>query len=1079
MKKLFIILSILITSFTVGYGQVFINSSGGIQPAGSTFAGYYGKYLQGGTKIVNDTIARDTIPSYYRDTTTFLCYTKSDSSFWILQGGILNSNFLKINPNGSGGGVGDSTYFFKNGGNSFGTDAILGTNDDKKLTFIRNGADAIVIRTVGSADVNYIDFKQNILDSIDQIHFYKGFLTGTSPFTLSDTTGELNFKYEQDTLFAGRNCNVVFPYGNNLKNVVAYRDWVDSNSVKAGYGLIKSTIGDTLIVDTAVGNTNLATQGYVLRNIGSTSPDSTYFKNGGNSFGGASYLGNNDSFPLYLKAYKDTSIMIGSHGLRTIGGGDYVVISGGQGLDASRASINLELVTTSRIFDLGIDHYLQIPNDTISGGARAIAIKGDSLYIKPIASGVSGSKWINVGGGGGGGTVTGSGVSQRIPYWNSTNNISYTNNLVYDTALIRLGIGTSTPSSPLDIHSSTNNMGDFNNSSYTGSSFLLFQKQDTTHWKIGNSYNSGANAFEIQNVYKLNTPISIDTNSRVTFLNSPYVGSNKILNASDSSIAGGYYPYYSNPKNYITLNSLSATRNTNSSIFTYNSSTGSYNLDTTKVGTITGVTAGIDLTGGGTSGSVTLNADTTTGSTKLATQGFVTRNSTNLTANAPISIVSSVIKADTTTRFTGLATIGKSYNDSLTLSTAINTKSQLNAINTFTTANYFKSIWANKDSLPITTGKTWGLIIDTTTGQIDRQVLSGGGLTGSGTVDSVLVPLTTWSVTNSKLSNTQRAYMNWDTLNHALNIGTSLKQTSYKLNVLGASQFVNPNGGASQGVVITNNNTTGQSLQIANGSVGGIYVTGTNYTLFADNVNSTNAGIGIYQANASGIAADLRHSLSTGTILNLTNTGGVSTFSGVSTALQITDNGTNYFSTGNGLGINWTMRRSISSVFAAVNTGNIGNVWVANQVANPISALTFKAYSANNGTNEVMRVTGNKTVQINTTSNSDTLTALQVNGSMSLQAANSKISINAATPTSASVGTSTLASGTVTVNTTAVTTNSIILIQRKSVNGSTALGSMTYSVVNNTSFTVTAVQPSSPASTEINDNSIFVYQIIN
>lgn len=44
-------------------------------------------------------------------------------------------------------------------------------------------------------------------------------------------------------------------------------------------------------------------------------------------------------------------------------------------------------------------------------------------------------------------------------------------------------------------------------------------------------------------------------------------------------------------------------------------------------GTISAVTAGIDLTGGGTSGTVTLSADTTTGSTKLATQGYVLRNS--------------------------------------------------------------------------------------------------------------------------------------------------------------------------------------------------------------------------------------------------------------------------------------------------------------------------------------------------------------------------------------------------------------------------------------------------------------------
>ena len=45
------------------------------------------------------------------------------------------------------------------------------------------------------------------------------------------------------------------------------------------------------------------------------------------------------------------------------------------------------------------------------------------------------------------------------------------------------------------------------------------------------------------------------------------------------------------------------------------------------VGTITGVTAGLNLTGGGTSGTVTLNADTTSGNSKLATQGYVLNHS--------------------------------------------------------------------------------------------------------------------------------------------------------------------------------------------------------------------------------------------------------------------------------------------------------------------------------------------------------------------------------------------------------------------------------------------------------------------
>ena len=93
MKKLLIILSLFISLNS--FGQVFINSSGGIQPAGA-YAGYYGTYLQGATKVVYDTIARNAIPTYYRDTITFMVYTKVDSSYWILNGGISNSNFKKV-----------------------------------------------------------------------------------------------------------------------------------------------------------------------------------------------------------------------------------------------------------------------------------------------------------------------------------------------------------------------------------------------------------------------------------------------------------------------------------------------------------------------------------------------------------------------------------------------------------------------------------------------------------------------------------------------------------------------------------------------------------------------------------------------------------------------------------------------------------------------------------------------------------------------------------------------------------------------------------------------------------------------
>ena len=160
------------------------------------------------------------------------------------------------------------------------------------------------------------------------------------------------------------------------------------------------------------------------------------------------------------------------------------------------------------------------------------------------------------------------------------------------------------------------------------------------------------------------------------------------INNSNVVAALGYMPYNaSNPSSYIAKSALSATNNSSTSIFSYNNTTGAYNFDSTKF-------AGNNLV----YNSGLLGADTSTGATKLATQGYASRLGSN---------------------YAGLSTV-----------------------NTFTTANYFKSIWANKDSIPITTGKTWVLVEDTATGQIKRQFAS---------VDTSIATLTdnatiTWDV---------------------------------------------------------------------------------------------------------------------------------------------------------------------------------------------------------------------------------------------------------------------------------------------------------------------------------------------
>jgi hypothetical protein len=58
------------------------------------------------------------------------------------------------------------------------------------------------------------------------------------------------------------------------------------------------------------------------------------------------------------------------------------------------------------------------------------------------------------GGGGGGGTITGGGASGQVTFWNGATSITGSNNLFWDAAQNRLGIGTNTPQTSVDLATS-------------------------------------------------------------------------------------------------------------------------------------------------------------------------------------------------------------------------------------------------------------------------------------------------------------------------------------------------------------------------------------------------------------------------------------------------------------------------------------------------------------------------------------------------------------------------------------------------------------------------------------------------
>lgn len=103
--------------------------------------------------------------------------------------------------------------------------------------------------------------------------------------------------------------------------------------------------------------------------------------------------------------------------------------------------------------------------------------------------------------------------------------------------------------------------------------------------------------------------------------------------------------------------------------------------------------------------------------------------------------------------------------------------------------------------------------------------------------------------------------------------------------------------------------------------------------------------------------------------------------------------------------------------------------------------------------------------------------AVRFDGSLSLGTAGGKLSI--ATGANASVGTATLSSGTVTVNTTAVTSSSLIFVVYNTPSGTLASGlsAPTGSIVNATSFVINSLTTSGTVNTS--DNSSIRWWIIN
>jgi Chaperone of endosialidase len=109
----------------------------------------------------------------------------------------------------------------------------------------------------------------------------------------------------------------------------------------------------------------------------------------------------------------------------------------------------------------------------------------------------------------------------------------------WDNTNKRLGIGNASPGAPLDIHGTGTQIQV--NGTGANSSYIQFQNAGVSKWRIGNTYNAGANSFDIYNNGLTNTPFSINssTNAITLSANVTTTGIQNVQNGLNLGYASG------------------------------------------------------------------------------------------------------------------------------------------------------------------------------------------------------------------------------------------------------------------------------------------------------------------------------------------------------------------------------------------------------------------------------------------------------------------------------------------------------------------------------------------------------------
>ena len=136
------------------------------------------------------------------------------------------------------------------------------------------------------------------------------------------------------------------------------------------------------------------------------------------------------------------------------------------------------------------------------------------------------------------GTITGSGAAGQVTYFSAASSITGSNDLFFDSVNGHLGIGTITPSTALTIFHDQNQIIQINQTTATNDTKIAFQNSGTPLWRIGNSYNAGANDYAIYDVVGAIQPLTIKKTTGQVLIGTTSVGTGKLVVVSATSDNG-------------------------------------------------------------------------------------------------------------------------------------------------------------------------------------------------------------------------------------------------------------------------------------------------------------------------------------------------------------------------------------------------------------------------------------------------------------------------------------------------------------------------------------------------------------